>query len=104
MSSDEETFYTLYDPSKKKDIGGRYKGSSPSAAAAKAAKSVNVFPERKDYASPKKFCIRKLDGKRLEPSLYYYTATQKMVPASAFIKEQSGNDKMRKVVVHPAKE
>ena len=100
---DDVAFYTVWDPKKKEDMGGRYKGYSPSAAAAKAAKSDYVFPDRKNYPA-KTFWIRKLDNKRLEPTLYCYTATQKMVPATKFIKEQSGNSTMRKVEVHPCKQ
>ena len=102
-NKEEVAFYTVWDNSKKKDMGGRYKGYSPSAAAAKAAKSEHVFPDRKDYSTPKTFWIRKLDNKRVEPTLYCYKATQKMVPASKFIKEQSGNSTMRKVSVEPVK-
>jgi hypothetical protein len=103
MSQSGEVFYYTVCDAKGKDVGGRYKGYSPSAAAAKAAKSEHVFPDRKDYPTPKTFYIRRMDGKRIEPTIYCYKATQKMVKATAFIKEQSGNDKMRSVSVEPCK-
>jgi hypothetical protein len=105
--SDDKVYYTLYDPKKKADIGGRYSGKSPQQAAVKSAKSDHVFPEKKDYTTAKTIYLRRMDNIRTEEkmNIYCYKVTQKMIPAPpAYVKLTGVKGKIREVKAVPCKE
>lgn len=106
--SDDKVYYTLYDPKKKADIGGRYSSKSgPASAAKKAAKSDHVFPEKKDYTTAKTIYLRRMDNIRTEEKMhiYCYKVTQKMIPAPpAYVKLTGVKGKIREVKAVPCKE
>ncbi len=91
----ETKYYTLCEFKKDEcvDKGGRYKGDSPGQAAKKAASK--VLPKDKDIKKPVKFHIRQVSHGKGHNDVFAYQATQKMVKSSAFIKERTGEDKMR---------
>jgi hypothetical protein len=104
----EKVFYTLYDPKKNKDIGGRYSANKGSviSAAKKAAKSDHVFPEKKEY-SKKKIYLRRMDGVRTEEkmNIFCYEVSQTMINAPpAYTKLTGVKGKIRKVDAKPCKE
>jgi len=102
----EKVFYTIYDPKKNADVGGRYSGTSPQAAAKKAAKSDHVFPEKKEYGK-KKIYLRRMDGVRTEEkmNIFCYEVSQTMIPAPpAYTKLTGVKGKIRKVDAKPCKE
>jgi hypothetical protein len=104
--SEAKVYYTLYDPKKKADIGGRYSGF-PQQAAKKAAKSDHVFPEKKDYTTAKTIYLRRMDNIRTEEkmNIYCYKVTQKMIPAPpAYVKLTGVKGKIRQVNAVPCKE
>ena len=89
QQNDETKFYTLCKFNSKeecKDIGGRYKGDSPGQAAKKAASK--VLPKGKDSKKAIKFHIRQVTHGKGHNDVFQYEATQKMVKASAFMKER----------------
>ena len=95
QESGETKFYTICKFNSKAectDIGGRYKGDSPGQAAKKAASK--VLPKGKDVKKAVKFFIRQVTHGKGHNDVFQYEATQKMVKASAFMKERTGNDKM----------
>ena len=95
QQSGETKFYTLCKFNSKgecTDIGGRYKGDTPSQAAKKAASK--VLPKGKDVKKAVKFHIRQVSHGKGHNDVFQYEATQKMVKASAFMKERTGSDKM----------
>jgi hypothetical protein len=95
QQSGETKYYTLCKFNSKgecSDIGGRYKGDSPGQAAKKAASK--VLSKGKDVKKPVKFHIRQVSHGKGHKDVFQYEATQKMVKASAFMKERTGNDKM----------
>jgi hypothetical protein len=96
QQSGETKFYTLVKVKngKVEDLGGRYKGDSPGQAAKKAAGK--VLPKGKDVKKAVKFHIRQVSHGKGHNDIFAYEATQKMVKASAFMKERTGNDKMAK--------
>jgi hypothetical protein len=106
--SDDKVYYTLYDPKKKADIGGRYSSKSgPQAAAVKSAKSDHVFPEKKDYTTAKTIYLRRMDNIRTEEKMHIscYKVTQKMIPAPpAYVKLTGVKGKIRQVKAVPCKE
>jgi len=107
--SDDKVYYTLYDPKKKADIGGRFSGKAGNivSVASKAAKSEHVFPEKKDYTTAKTIYLRRMDNIRTEDkmNIFCYKVTQKMIPAPpAYVKLTGVKGKIRQVKAVPCKE
>jgi hypothetical protein len=85
--------YNCFDSSGKR-VGGEYVNRGPAAAARKGANAM-----RRAGAKGKRIAVVQVSSGRNHGVRFEYTFTTKSVPASDFVRENSGNARMLQTVV-----